>query len=225
SVEYYEDEYADNLGHIPYTPPVFTALGSTLARQIFSLLSPPRWVIVLDCDNTLWKGVCHEDGPLGVLVDAPCRALQEFMLHQIDAGMLLCLCGKNAEADVEAVFAENSGMVLRDEHIAARSINWNSKPQNLAELEDEIQIGLDSFLFIGGGRAECAEVQAQCPEVLTLLLPENAEEIPSFLRGVWVFDHRKVTPEDALCAATAKSDIDAQNLLLTSLPTELRDAR
>ncbi len=225
SVENYEDEYADKLGHIPYTPPFFIALGSTLARRMFSLWSAPRRVIVLDCDNTLWKGVCDEDGPLGVLVDAPYRALQEFMLHQIDAGMLLCLCGKNAEADVEAVFAENSGMVLRDEHIAARRMNWNSKPQNLAELADELQIGLDSFVFIGGGRAECAEVQAQCPEVLTLLLPENAEEIPSFLRGLWVFDHRKVTPEDVLRAATANSEIAAQNRLLARIAAELRDVR
>jgi amino acid adenylation domain-containing protein/FkbH-like protein len=196
-VKEYEDDYADRLGHIPYTSEFFTALGSMLARRIFSLRSAPRKVIVLDCDNTLWKGVCGEEGPTGVLVDAPRRALQEFMLQQIEAGMLICLCSKNAEEDVQAVFAQNTGMALREKDIAARRVNWNPKSQNLRELAAELQLGLDSFVLVDDNPIECAEVEAQCPEVLTLLLPQNAEEIPGFLRSVWAFDHWKITSEDA----------------------------
>ena len=196
-VEDYEDPYADKLGHIPYTPAFFTALGSMLARRIFSLRSAPRKVIVLDCDNTLWKGVCGEEGPTGVFVDAPRRALQEFMLRQIKSGMLICLCSKNAEEDVDAVFAQNTGMVLRDKDIAARRVNWSPKSQSLRELAAELQLGLDSFVFVDDNPIECAEVEAQCPEVLTLLLPQNDEEIPSFLKNVWALDHWKITSEDA----------------------------
>lgn len=196
-VENYEDEYADKVGHIPYTPAFFAALGTMLARRIFSLRSSPRKVIVLDCDNTLWKGVCGEEGPTGVSVDAPRRALQAFMVDQIKAGMLVCLCSKNSEDDVQAVFSQNSGMLLRDRDIAARRVNWNSKSQNLRELAGELQLGLDSFVFVDDNPIECAEVEAQCPEVLTLLLPQDAEEIPAFLRGVWAFDHWKTTSEDA----------------------------
>jgi amino acid adenylation domain-containing protein/FkbH-like protein len=196
-VEDYEDPYADKLGHIPYTPAFFTALGSMLARRIFSLRSAPRKVIVLDCDNTLWKGVCGEEGPTGVFVDAPRRTLQEFMLRQIESGMLICLCSKNAEEDVDAVFAQNTGMVLRDKDIAARRVNWNPKSQNLRELAAELQLGLDSFVFVDDNPIECAEVEAQCPEVLTLLLPQTDGEIPGFLENVWALDHWKITAEDA----------------------------
>jgi len=196
-VEEYEDAYSDKLGHIPYTPEFFTALGSMLARRIFSVRSAPRKVIVLDCDNTLWKGVCGEEGPTGVLVDAPRRTLQEFMLHQIEAGMLICLCSKNAEEDVQAVFRQNTGMALRERDIAARRVNWNPKSQNLRELAAELQLGLDSFVFVDDNPIECAEVEAQCPQVLALLLPQNAEEIPGFLRSVWALDHWKITAEDA----------------------------
>jgi amino acid adenylation domain-containing protein/FkbH-like protein len=196
-VEDYEDPYADKLGHIPYTPAFFTALGSMLARRIFSLRSGPRKVIVLDCDNTLWKGVCGEEGPSGVVVDTPRRALQEFTLRQIESGMLICLCSKNAEEDVDAVFAQNAGMVLRDKDIAARRVNWNPKSQNLRELAAELQLGLDSFVFVDDNPIECAEVEAQCPEVLTLLLPQNDEQIPGFLKNVWALDHWKITSEDA----------------------------
>jgi amino acid adenylation domain-containing protein/FkbH-like protein len=196
-VEDYEDEYADKLGHIPYTPAFFTALGSMLARRIFSLRSAPRKVIVLDCDNTLWKGVCGEEGPTGVVVDAPRLKLQEFMLKQIESGMLICLCSKNAEEDVQAVFAQNSGMALRDKDIAARRVNWNPKSQSLRELAGELQLGLDSFVFVDDNPIECAEVEAQCPEVLTLLLPQNDAEISGFLKNVWALDHWKITAEDA----------------------------
>ena len=196
-VENYEDEYADKIGHIPYTPEFFTALGTMLARRIFSLRSAPRKVIVLDCDNTLWKGVCGEEGPTGVLVDAPRRGLQEFMLRQIEAGMLISLCSKNGEEDVQAVFAQNAGMRLRERDIAARRVNWNPKSQSLRELAAELQLGLDSFVFVDDNPIECAEVEDQCPEVLTLLLPQDAEEIPGFLKNVWAFDHWKVTAEDA----------------------------
>ncbi len=196
-VEEYEDQYADKLGHIPYTPAFFTALGTMLARRIFSLRSTPRKSIVLDCDNTLWKGVCGEEGPTGVSVDAPRRALQEFMLQQIESGMLVCLCSKNAEEDVQAVFAQNTGMALRSHHIAARRVNWNSKSQNLRELAAELHLGLDSFVFIDDNPIECAEVETHCPEVLTLVLSQNAEDIPGFLRNVWALDHWKITAEDA----------------------------
>ena len=61
----YYDPHTDTLDHIPYTPLGFTALGTLLARKVYALKSAPHKVIVLDCDQTLWQGVCGEDGPLG----------------------------------------------------------------------------------------------------------------------------------------------------------------
>ena len=98
------DPLGDKLGHVPYTPAYFAALGTMLARKIHALRTPPFKAIALDCDDTLWRGICGEDGPQGVVVDAPRRALQEFMLAQHDAGMLLCLCSKNNVEDVLDTF-------------------------------------------------------------------------------------------------------------------------
>jgi amino acid adenylation domain-containing protein/FkbH-like protein len=211
-VENYDDPYADKLGHIPYTPEFFASIASMLARRIFSLRSAPRKVIVLDCDNTLWKGVCGEEGPTGVSVDPPRRALQQFMLRQVEAGMLLALCSKNAEEDVDAVFAQNPGMLLRTEHVAARRVNWNSKAHNLRELAAELKLGIDSFVFIDDNPIEAAEVQAQCPEVLTLLLPSSEEQIPRFLKNVWALDHWKVTDEDARRTAMYRQNAGREQL-------------
>jgi predicted enzyme involved in methoxymalonyl-ACP biosynthesis len=106
-VEHYHHASAARLGHAPYTPVFYAALGTAIVRARQALAHAARKVVVLDCDMTLWKGVCGEDGPGGVEIDAPRAALQRFMVERHDAGMLLCLCSKNDEADVLETFARH----------------------------------------------------------------------------------------------------------------------
>src|SRR5581483_8267211 len=211
-VKDYDDEFADKLGHIPYTPALFAAAGTMIARKIRAIRSVPHKVIVLDCDQTLWKGVCGEEGPLGVEVDAPRRALQEMLVAQYDAGMLLCLCSKNAEEDVMAVFEQNPQMVLRLDHLVSWQINWHAKSEGLKQLAQELELGLDSFIFIDDNPLECAEVQANCPEVLTLALPEDPATIPEFMQHVWAFDHARVTGEDKQRTELYRQNVEREQL-------------
>jgi FkbH-like protein len=195
-VSKYDDPFSDKTGHIPFTPEFFTSLATMIARRIFAIRSKPYKVIVLDCDQTLWKGICGEDGVDGVEIDVPHRALQEFMIDQYKVGMLLCLCSKNNEEDVADVFERHPGMCLRMDLIVSRRINWKSKPENIKSLAEELQVGLDSFIFIDDEPIECARVQAECPDVLTVRLPQEPNDIPRFLNHVWAFDHLEVTAED-----------------------------
>jgi FkbH-like protein len=193
--EYY-DAHGDRLGHVPYTPEFFAALGTVISRKTHALRTAGFKVIVLDCDHTLWNGVCGEDGPEGVTVDPPYAALQKFMRAQHEAGMLLAMASKNNLEDVMNTFAAHPEMPLRREHFAGWRINWGPKSGNLRELARELDLGLDSFILVDDNPAECAEVEANCPEVLTLQLPKNAEEYPDFLRHVWAFDRLTTTEED-----------------------------
>lgn len=190
-----EDEMADKQGHIPYTQEMFAAMATLLARKIIALRSRPYKVIVLDCDNTLWQGVCGEVGPQGIAVAPAYKALQEFMREQYDAGMLLCLCSKNNPDDVDAVFEQCADMRLNKSHFIASRINWNFKSENIQSLAEELQLGLDSFIFIDDSPVECAEVQASCETVLVLQLPEEAERIPVFLQHIWAFDRQAITQD------------------------------
>lgn len=190
------DPYSDEIAHLPYTEPFFAALGTLLARRIFAVYHPPYKVIVLDCDQTLWQGVCGEDGPEGVRITPGFAEWQRLLIQQHDAGMLLCLCSKNNEADVWKVFDSHPEMPLKREHIVAARINWQPKSVNLRELAAELDLGLDSFIFIDDNPLECAEVQASCPEVLTLQLPGESANIPKFAAHIWAFDHLRVTAED-----------------------------
>ena len=195
-VDEIHDAYGDELGHLPYTPAFFTALGTLIARKAFLYATPPAKVVVLDCDQTLWRGVCAEDGPDGVEVSDPFRQLQQAMVAQHDGGRLLCLCSKNREEDVWAVFDHRSEMPLARRHLVSSRLNWKPKSENLKELAAELDLGLDSFVFIDDNPVECAEVEAACPEVVVLRLPETPEDIPFFLRHVWSLDLRPGTAED-----------------------------
>jgi FkbH-like protein len=192
----YDDPQADRLAHIPYRPVFYTALGTLIARKIYTLKNIPYKAIVLDCDQTLWNGICGEDGPLGIRIGPARKFLQEFMVRQHDRGRLLCLCSKNNEEDVTAVFEHHRKMVLKRRHIASSRINWSAKSENLRSLARQLNLGLDSFIFVDDDPVECAEVKSNCPEVLTLELPREPDAIPKFLEHVWAFDHLKITDED-----------------------------
>ena len=190
------DPHADELGHVPYRPVFFAALATLVVRKIHALRMAPYKVIVLDCDETLWKGICGEDGPQGVVLDPPHRALQEFMVAQHDAGKLLCLVSKNNVEDVLDTFRLNPGMPLHLDHFVSWRINWKPKSVNVAELAEELELGLDSFILVDDNPKECSEMEAHQPAVLALTLPADPEKIPEFLRHVWAFDHLRVTEED-----------------------------
>ena len=192
----YSDPHGHALGHIPYTPGCYAAMGTALFRTLSNLKRRPFKVIVLDCDNTLWKGVCGEDGPRGIEITPPYRGLQEFMIHQMNAGMLLCLCTKNNEKDVLDVFEQRTDLPLKREHLAAWRINWNRKSENTKSLAKELNLGLDSFIFVDDNPVDCADVRIHCPGVLTLQLPRSSESFVPFLNHIWAFDHSGPTGED-----------------------------
>ncbi|MEU3624357.1 hypothetical protein BS329_04880 [Amycolatopsis coloradensis] len=194
------DEYADRIGHLPYSDEYCEAVATWLVRQAVSSWGKPKKVIVLDCDNTLWTGICGEDGPTGVKVGEARRWLQEFMLAQRADGKLLCLCSRNNQEDVEEVFARNSGMVLAWGDVTAHRIGWNPKALSLAELAVELDLALSSFVFVDDDPVECASVRAQLPEVTVVELSRAEERIRGQIEHTWAFDQLSVTEEDRLRA-------------------------
>lgn len=195
-VESPHDPEGERLGRIPYTELYFCALATALVRCAHALFMPPFKVIALDCDNTLWSGICGEDGCENVFLDPPRRDLQEFMADQRESGMLLTLASKNNEQDVLDTFAAHPEMPLQLRHFTSWRLNWQSKPENLVSLSEELGLGLDSFIFVDDNPKECAELSSALPQVLTLALPEKIEHTSEFLKHVWAFDHPVVTEED-----------------------------
>ena len=190
------DSYGDGLASIPYTPAMFAAIGTMIARKYHMVNQAPYKVIAVDCDNTLWSGVCGEDGPDGIVLDPPRLILQKHLLDQYQKGTLLCLCSKNNAEDVLAVFHGRQEMPLRLKHFISQRINWEPKAENLMSLARELGVSADSFIFLDDNPIECEAMRTTLPEVLTLQIPARAADIPEFLRHSWGFDHAKATKED-----------------------------
>ena len=190
------DEVSNELAHIPFTEEFFAALAIAIARKIHALRVPAHKVLVLDCDETLWRGVVGEDGVAGITIPPSLARLQRYAVRIQQQGALICLVSKNTEQDVFDVFEQRSDMVLKREHIVAHRINWASKPGNIASLARALNLGLDFFVFIDDNPVECALMRAQLPQVVTLQLPPE-QEIDAFLAQLWTFDKVAVTAEDA----------------------------
>lgn len=178
--------------------PVLTA---EYMRFITAIQARARKCLVLDLDNTLWGGVVGEDGPHGIALgqEAPGNAyvaFQEAILSLWKRGVLLAINSKNNEVDALEVLESHPDMVLRPSHFAARRINWQDKASNLVSIAEELNIGLDSLVFVDDNPAECALVRSRLPEVLTVELPAD----PALFRGVLLdlvaFDTLALTDED-----------------------------
>src|SRR3984893_3718860 len=193
-VEVADDPESDRVGHIPFTPAYWAALATMLARKARTLLAPAHKVIVVDADNTLWGGVVGETGASQVQISGEWLELQHFLHKQKEAGVLLAIASKNEEADVAEVFLR-SEMALRREDFVAWKINWEPKSRNIAALAQELELGLDSFIFLDDNPVECADVQGNCPAVATFLLPA-AGRMKHFLQHAWVFDRSGATAVD-----------------------------
>jgi FkbH-like protein len=87
-------------------------------------------------------------------------------------------------------------MLLKREHLASWRINWSSKSENIKSLASELNLALDSFIFIDDNPVDCADVEINCPEVLTLRLPRDPASFASFFEHIWAFDHTGTTEED-----------------------------
>ena len=104
--------------------------------------------------------------------------------------MILCLCGRDSEADVAARFESTAGMRLDWQMFAASRFSVRAKSDGLRGLANDIGLGLDRFIFVTGDAIDAAEVRANCPLVVVAELPADATRIPKFLANFWAFDRQ-----------------------------------
>ena len=174
----------------PYTPVFLQALARQISMATRAFGSVFHKVLVLDCDNTLWGGIVGEDGVSGIAVDPYNHPGNVFwnVQQQIVAlerqGVLVCLCSKNNDADVLEVLATHPHMVVKQTHLVARRVNWDDKPANLRALAAELNLGLDSFVFVDDSPFEVEAVREQLPQVRVFQVPKRLADYPAMFREI-----------------------------------------
>jgi len=147
-------------------------------------------VLVLDCDNTIWGGILGEDGEDQIQLSSETSAGRVFREIQFilqgykKQGILLAICSKNNPEDVDRVLKDHPTMVLRDADFVAKKVNWRDKATNLRELAVELNLGLDSFVFVDDSKFELGLVQQELPEIRCFRVPDNLSEYPSLMRRI-----------------------------------------
>ncbi|MBR5736523.1 MAG: HAD-IIIC family phosphatase [Bacteroidales bacterium] len=157
------------------------------ARKLDEIALKRKKCLILDLDNTLWGGVLGEDGIEGIKLggDYPGKAFhyfQEALLELSKNGVILTICSKNNESDVLEVWEKNPFMVLKKDSFAAWRINWQDKATNIRELADELNIGLDSFVFIDDNPTERELIKQALPMVEVPDFPTQPYNLPIFFK-------------------------------------------
>jgi FkbH-like protein len=157
--------------------------------------------LALDLDGTLWGGVLGDDGVDGIEVAETYRgeAFHEFqrVVKQIGSqGVLVAAVSKNNSELVRSVLRDHPRMTLRESDFVRVSANWRPKHENLAKLAEDLNVDVDSLVFVDDSRYECGLVSREIPEIAVVALDdEPALHVEKLLRDGW-FDARELTAED-----------------------------
>ena len=165
------------------------------------LVSFTKKCIVLDLDNVLWGGIIGEDGLEGIKLGLtpegkPFWEFQKYLLSLFNRGIILAINSKNNFDDALEVFRKHPYMVLREEHFTAMQINWEDKISNMKALAEEINIDMDSFVFIDDDKGSREMVKNALPEVLVVDLPVDSSSYLKTLMGINSFNTLQLTGED-----------------------------
>jgi FkbH-like protein len=183
-------------------PEAAALYGELLVRIIAAQRGMSRKCLVLDLDNTLWGGVIGDDGIDGIILGEGSAqgeahlALQRYARQLMDRGILLAVCSKNDPAIAEAAFRDHPEMLLRRADFAAFVANWHDKAANLEAIAAQLNIGIDSLVFVDDNPIERARVREALPMVAVPELPDDPAEYARTLAAAGYFEAVSFTSED-----------------------------
>jgi len=183
-----------SLDFIPY-------LVNDLMGYVVATLGISKRCIVLDLDNTLWGGIVGEDEFDGIKLGSDPSGksfveFQKYLLGLHNRGILLAINSKNNFDDAIKVIEEHPDMILKKEHFASIKINWNDKVSNIKEISDELNFGLENFVFFDDDPLNREFMKSSLPQVLTVDLPADPSKYVRTIQEMNEFNLLKITDED-----------------------------
>ena len=187
--------------HMAVSPIATVSLARNLAAIIKSIYGKSKKCLVIDLDNTIWGGVIGDDGVQNLVLGrdhAMGEAYLDFQRYVKDLGrrgVILAVCSKNDAGNAREGLSHPDS-ILRLEDFGAFKANWNPKPENIREIAAELNIGLDSIVFVDDNPAERALVTDRLPEVA---VPEVGSDVTLFaeiLEAEHYFETPRIVQDD-----------------------------
>lgn len=185
-----------------YSSDFAVEIAREVAGIVASLHRSSKKVLALDLDNTLWGGVIGDDGMAGIEIGGTHPRGEAFKQFQLaiaslaKRGVVLAVCSKNDYKNAAEPFEKHPEMVLRLNDIACFQANWEPKSENLRRIAQELNLGLDSIVFVDDNPAEIEIVKQFVPEIETIWLGPDPAEYAGQLLNSRFFEPRSITADD-----------------------------
>ncbi|MFK7825810.1 MAG: HAD-IIIC family phosphatase [Oligoflexales bacterium] len=187
---------------VPYKNEVFHRAAEDISGFISCIDGNLKKVVVLDLDNTLWGGVIGDDGLNNIRLgghDYIGEAFADFqhcLLALYRRGVLLAIASKNNENTALEVIDTHPEMILKRKHFSGWKINWDDKAKNIDLLAQELNLGIDAFVFIDDNPVERDRVSKALPKVLVPDWPSDPCKYSIALKAMTCFDQAQISQED-----------------------------
>lgn len=200
------------LGKIPFSNDVFKLAARDLRAGMRGIQGKSRKVVICDLDDTLWGGIVGDDGWNQLILgghDPVGEALVDFqreLKSLTRRGVILGIVSKNEESVALDAIRQHPEMVLKLDDFAGWRINWQDKAKNIVELMAQLNLGLDSAVFLDDNPVERERVKEALPDVLVPDWPVDKKLYPQALLALDCFDKPGITQEDRQRASMYTTD-------------------
>lgn len=193
-----------------------------VASRVIDIVSALRGqfkkCLILDLDNTVWGGVIGDDGIEGIQLGHGLgigKAFTEFQMwvkKLKQRGIIICVASKNNEETAKEPFEKHPDMVLKLDDIAVFMANWETKVDNIRAIQQILNIGFDSMVFLDDNPFERNMVRENIQGITVPELPEDPGEYLEFLYGENLFETVSYSGTDK--DRTKQYQVEAQRVSL-----------
>jgi len=192
---YTNTEMVVSIDALPY-------FADAVVKIIAALQGDFKKCIILDLDNTIWGGVIGDDGleniQIGQLgIGKAFTEFQHWVKKLQQRGIIVAICSKNTESIAKEPFEKHPNMVLRLADIAVFMANWENKAYNIRKIQQILNIGFDSMVFVDDNPFERTIVRENIPQITVPELPDDPALYLDYLYGLNLFETVSYSGEDA----------------------------
>lgn len=177
-----------------------------VAKRVIDIISAIQGkfkkCVILDLDNTLWGGVIGDDGLEGIQLGHGLgigKAFTEFQMwlkKLKNRGIILCVCSKNDEKNAKEPFLKHPDMILHLEDISVFMANWETKVDNIRQIQQILNIGFDSMVFIDDNSFERNIVRENIQSITVPEMPEDPSLYLEYLYSLNLFETASYSSSD-----------------------------
>jgi FkbH-like protein len=201
-----------------YTTDFYYELSKMICPYVLSIFGMAKKAIIFDCDNTLWNGVVGEDGPEGIKMSAKegkgvfFEEVQYLAKSLAKKGVIIGINSKNNPEDVTDILFNHKDISLSQEEIIIQKVNWVDKVSNLTKISEELNIGIDSLMFVDDSDFEINLVNQYLPMVKTVQVPLEHYLYPDLIRRhMNLFFNNNIVAEDVNRVQMYKEQAERQD--------------